>query len=144
MASRRINGMPLSEPMVTQLTDVTHPQLMKASHFTCHSIAYLRAELSYQQRHHQSSARLTLCARNLNKCWDLNFLSHRDKIWCPKYCSKGRVRIRKSKSGEKWNFQLVDDAYEIMLYRCCTSKFCSYKCQILHYGCALKRERWVS
>ena len=57
---------------------------------------------------------------------------------------KGRVRIRKSKSGEKWNDQLVNDAYGVLLYRCCTSKVCSCKCQILHHGCALKRERWAS
>ena len=57
---------------------------------------------------------------------------------------KGRVRIRKSKSGEKWNVQLVNDAYGVILYRCCTSKLCSYKCPILHNEWALKRERWVS
>ena len=57
---------------------------------------------------------------------------------------KGRVRIRKSKSGEKWYEEFVNDGYGISLYRCCTSKLCSCKCQILHHGCALKRERWVS
>ena len=57
---------------------------------------------------------------------------------------KGRVRIRKSKSGEKWNEQLVNDAYGVLLYRCCTSKLCSCNGQILHHGCALKRERWAS
>ena len=57
---------------------------------------------------------------------------------------KGRVRIRKSTSGEKWNDQLVDDVYGVLLYRCWTSKLCSCKCEILHHGCALKRERWAS
>ena len=57
---------------------------------------------------------------------------------------KGRVRIRKSKYGEKLNEKLLNDAYGILLYRCCTSKLCSWKCQILHHGCALKRERWAS
>ena len=57
--------------------------------------------------------------------------------------TKGRVRIRKSKSGEKWNVQLVNDVYVVTLYRCCTSKLCSYKCQILHNWCALKRDKWL-
>ena len=57
---------------------------------------------------------------------------------------KGRVLKRKSKSGEKWNEQLVNDAHGFFLYRCCTSKLCPCKCQILHHGCALKRERWAS
>ena len=57
---------------------------------------------------------------------------------------KGRVHIRKSKSGEKWNDRFVNDAYGVIMHRCCTSKLCPWKCQILHDGCALKRERWVS
>ena len=57
---------------------------------------------------------------------------------------KGRVRIRKSKSDEKWNDRFVNDAYGVILHRCCTSKLCSWKCQILHNRCAMKRERWVS
>ena len=57
---------------------------------------------------------------------------------------KGRVRIRKSKSGEKWNEQFVNNAYVVLLYRCCTSKICSCRCQILDHGCALKREKWAS
>ena len=57
---------------------------------------------------------------------------------------KGRVRIRKSKSSEKWNEPFVNDGYGILSNRCCTSKLCSCKCQILHHGCALKRESWTS
>ena len=56
------------------------------------------------------------------------------------YKHKGRVRLRKS----KWNDRFVNDAYEVIMHRCCTSKLCSWKYQILHNGCALKRERWVS
>ena len=37
---------------------------------------------------------------------------------------KGRVHIRKSKSDEKLNDQLVDHACEVILHMCCTSKSC--------------------
>ena len=42
----------------------------------------------------------------------------------------------------KWTF--FYDAHGVLIYRCYTSKSCSCKCQILHHGCALKRERWAS
>ena len=57
---------------------------------------------------------------------------------------KGRIRIRKSQFGETSNEKLVNGAYEVLLYRFCLSKLCLCKRQIQHYGCALKRERWVS
>ena len=38
------------------------------------------------------------------------------------FAMKGRVRIRKSKSGEKWNKQFVNNAYGVLLYRCFTIK----------------------
>ena len=60
--------------------------------------------------------------------------------------TKGRVRVRKSKSGEKWNEKSVNDAYGVLLHRCCTSKLWSWKSQILHHGCTPKREicTWAS
>ena len=62
---------------------------------------------------------------------------------CVTFCDmfiKGWVHIRKSKSGGKCNKEFVNDAYWVLSYRCCTSKLFSCKYQILHHGCALKRE----
>ena len=88
--------------------------------------------------------KLCMCAQSIDlvictpiSAWNYQMKYH---FWN----TKGRVRIRKSKSGEKWNIQLVNDVHGVILYRCCTSKLCSYKCQILHNGCPLKRERRVS
>ena len=40
---------------------------------------------------------------------------------------KGWVHIRKSKSGEKLNEQFVNDAYLVLMYRCCASKSVSLR-----------------
>ena len=52
--------------------------------------------------------------------------------------------MRKSKFGVKLNEKFLNDAYGVLLDRCYTSKLCSWKCQIMHHVCALKRDRWAS
>ena len=60
--------------------------------------------------------------RNIPKMFQIILCTKSHLSW------KGQVRIRKSKSDEKWNEQFVNDAYGVLLYSCCVSKLCSWVC----------------